>query len=134
MFTNTQSIVFNGNTASVRLSGRNTQIKGDGRISWGESHVKGLDLADIRDTRVSDYIQSGDLSDLGKGWKVPESQVDALSPSSNQWLGVDHKNRKVAITTHTGWVGVEHVAQADFDATTHEINPKTIVEFYQIAR
>lgn len=129
---NTNSLVFNGNKARVKVQNRSTHICGDGKISWGESHQKSLDLVDIRDPRLSGYLRDGQLSkNLGAGWKVPQPMDEALSPDCQQWLRVDPDESRVTIRTQTDALDVSHVLTAQFDAKTGKVNPTTIAEFFE---
>lgn len=128
---NTHSITPNGASTRVKLGGKRVELKGDGKVGVAETGRRGADLVDIRDRRIADFVRSGEAeTSLGKGWIVPESQVDPLSPDCHQWLHVNRESSTVSIETHTAWVGTDHHVQAHFDPQTGRVNPKTIVEFY----
>lgn len=127
----THSITPNGTSTKIKMGGRRVELKADGKVGRAETGQSGLDLVDIRDQRIAQFVRSGKAEDsLGEGWRVPASQVDPLSPDCKQWLHVSQESSTVTIETRTGWVGTDHHIQAQFDPKSGRVNPKTIVEFY----
>lgn len=127
----THSITPHGATSKVRMEGRRMELKGDGLVGRAETGQKSLDLTDIRDPRIADFLRTGEAEEsLGKGWRVPETQVSPLSPDCKQWLHVNRDASTVTIETSTAWPTSDHHIQAHFDPASGKVNPKTIVEFY----
>jgi hypothetical protein len=123
-------IVPQGNAGRARAGERTICVKADGLASPAETG-RSSDLVDIRDSRLRDFLKSGDAeASLGKGWQTPQPLDSALSPDCRQWVHVEPDSKTVTIQSEGLNFKESHWIQAQYDPRSGRVNPKTIVELY----
>ena len=125
-------IVPQGNAGRVRQGERTISVKADGLASPAETGRQS-DLVDIRDSRLRDFLKSGDAAgSLGEGWKTPQPLDSALSPDCRQWVHVEPDSKTVTIQSEGLHFKESHWIQAQYEPSSGRVNPKTIVELYTV--